>query len=296
MLGRSLFKYLSALGEEVYGLERPKVLGSGDEFSENIFYAGSESWPSVIKSFNFELIILCDWSGVNGADRENFEIQSSNVDRWRNNVTAAIEGGVKSVIALGSQAEISSSQDGVGPISTFNPRNSYGKAKYQAFREISALCVLNNRNFTWGRVFSVFGDRSPNNWLIPSFLDAATNHKVLQLTPCNQIWNFLHVQDFSSAIYELIRTGESHGVFNIGHPTSYQLRPLLEEVAQQFKIKHLFNFGAIPYPKDQVMIMRPNVSELLKLGWHPEFDIKEYLIDKLSQLDQNELKSTGLKG
>lgn len=237
------------------------------------FIQDSVEWPSLIEKLQPEVVILCDWQGVAGSDRDNIDTQNQNVTRWGSIIDSAILAGTSRIIAFGSQAEISNDQDNITSDVEFSPRSAYGDAKSSAYHLLKSKCTFAGIDFDWLRVFSLYGDESDTRWLIPKVINALAEGNPASLTSCEQIWNFLHIEDAASAVETILENPSKNGITNLAHPESHKLRDVVDFIGEKMDHLELLDYGAIASPPDLVMHMEPNVEELISLGWSPKIDL-----------------------
>lgn len=290
-LGSAIIRSLSGKSTNTYALYRNSSQSNSVELPGiTMLCKDSNDWPNVVEKLKPEALILCDWQGVGGKERDDYEIQQENVARWNALIESAIRVGVSRIIAFGSQAEISNEQRNVSADVEFSPRGTYGEAKALAYQNLKTKCQSARINFDWVRVFSLYGDNKDKRWLIPQAVNFLAKGEPISLTNCQQVWNFLHIDDAASAVVAILQNESKNGVINLANPESIKLRNVLDFIGKKMDRSSLLRYGAIPYPPEQVMCMEPNVEELCSLGWMPRVNIFESLDDYISSLigKQNE--------
>ena len=85
-------------------------------------------WTELIIHEDPDVIIFADRSGVAGEDRNSIE-QFENVSRWRNILGNYRGKNLKTVIGLGSQAELGPISGSILESAPYNPTTNYGQAK-----------------------------------------------------------------------------------------------------------------------------------------------------------------------
>ena len=277
-IGRATLEAIRQQHPDVIGLIRGTTKYLEKEMKDdNIISCFSDEWPTAIISEKPKILILCDWEGVGGINREDGAIQGNNVSRWIQIFESAKIAGVERIIAFGSQAEITKEQDGVPSDIEFSPRTAYGEAKAKLFRNLSALSNTSDIQFDWIRIFSVYGEHADNVWLIPKVISALQKGEAISLTACEQEWNFLHVDDVANAVVKVLGQKPSNGAINVANPVTHKLSEVLNFIGDRMNRKNLLKYGEMTYPEGQVMVMKPNLEEILRTGWSPEIDLYKYL-------------------
>jgi nucleoside-diphosphate-sugar epimerase len=96
----------------------------------------TSNWKSIIQEIRPHSVVLCDWNGVRGSARE-FEDQDANCRRQLELLEAAAQSGVKSLINLGSQAEVGQIEGEIQEAFQGNPLTRYGIAKKNLSQNLS---------------------------------------------------------------------------------------------------------------------------------------------------------------
>lgn len=222
-----------------------------------------------------QLVCHAAWHGVLGADR-NAPLQDANVASTAALARLAAEAGAQAFIGIGSQAEY-------GPLNRIAheddpaaPTTRYGAAKVAAHREAAAACADHGLRFAWLRVFSLYGPRDHDAWLLPYVIQALLRGERPALTAAEQHWDFLHVADAASAAWQ-VASSRAEGIFNLGSGAAPRLRQTLEMARDLIDPALPLGFGEIAYRPDQVMWLQADVTRLAALGWRPEIALEQGL-------------------
>jgi nucleoside-diphosphate-sugar epimerase len=251
-----------------------------------------EDWPAYISESKADTLILADWWGVGNLER-NDPKQFENVERMVSLASAAEQSGIKTVIGVGSQAEL-------GPISNIitedlpdNPTTKYGIAKVEARLKLSDIFQKSDTRFVWMRIFSTYGPLDTGNWLIPQTVDSLLRGEVMKLTKGEQEWSYLHAFDLAKAFQIVADKSSIEGVVNVGNPHTINLREAIVEIAHNLEGQQLLEFGAVEYRPDQVMKLKPLCEKLSQAGWSPQVSFREGITQTIAWLKRessNQLK------
>ena len=74
------------------------------------------------------------------------------------------------------------------------------------------------------------------------------NNEEINLTRCEQRYDYLFVKDFCKSIILLLNS-ENSGIYNLSSNNSVQLREILLVIKDILKSKSKLNFGALEYRK-----------------------------------------------
>lgn len=179
---------------------------------------------------------------------------------------SAVKTGCKRFISSGSQAEYGLHESRIFEYSTLHPVTAYGEAKVAAYFLTKTLAEKHGIQHIWCRIFSVYGPDENPDTLISNCILSLLDGKSPQVTPCEQIWNYLYQEDAAEALYLLGTSSCAHGVYNLGAPDCRPLKGYLEVLHQTVKrIKSDIPdiaFGSRSYALDQVMHLEPDLAKL----------------------------------
>ena len=117
------------------------------------------------------------------------------------------------------------------------------------------------------RPFGVFGTGEGINRLAPSIIYHGLKKEVLKLTAGEQIRDFVNVKDVVKSIIMLTHSDKikNYEIYNICSSCSVSVKTFAEEIISLLKFdKKLFQFGAIPYRKNEAMSFIGSNEKLLK--------------------------------
>jgi nucleoside-diphosphate-sugar epimerase len=118
------------------------------------------------------------------------------------------------------------------------------------------------------RVFNVYGPGEPKERLIPYIVEAAKAGQSITLTGCEQIRDFMFIDDLVAAIAAVVeKSSKEPGArfLNVGTGRPTTLKELVISTDKQLKsrgIEAQIMFGALPYRKDDPMACVADNSSL----------------------------------
>jgi UDP-glucose 4-epimerase len=289
-LGSYLVAELLAGGHEVAALLRPgsarwrlneqahritAVEGSLDE---------TESLRVPLKRFHPEAVAHLAWRGVGNADR-NSPLQARNVPYAADLVALAADLGACAFVGAGSQAEYGPHNRIINEADAARPTTLYGHAKLAAGMIAGALCAERGLRFAWLRIFSTYGPKDADYWLIPSMIRTLRSGQRMSLTRCEQLWSFLHARDAAAAFRIALVDPRAQGIYNVGGAEAPPLRKTVTALRDLVDASAELGFGDLPYRTDQVMILRADITRLSTLGWEPQVPLSEGLSETVAWYD-----------
>ena len=296
-LGSWISALLNFNNLEWYGLCRNEEnIGRLRHLPESKILALNTSlWTDFIIQTKPKIVISCDWDGVVNNKRNDNELQRSNIKRVLDLGTASKNAEVKKFITFGSQAEN-------GPLNKIAlernydlPTSIYGQAKVDTRKSLFKLFDKSNTQLIWGRIFSTYGQTDNPQWLIPSMVKAFMKNERFSLTSGEQEWSYLHAYDFALAVLALCKEDIKEEIINIGNPTTIKIIEVAKKVATYMNCNKLLEVGTHPKRSDQVFFLKPDVSNLVRLGWSPKIGIDLGLASYVNWVRQGESSFQGIK-
>ena len=232
------------------------------------------SWGDYIFQECPDILILADWWGVGNEHRNDLK-QFDNVERIRKLVCHARDSGVKTIIGVGSQAELGSVQSIITEGNADNSSTLYGKAKIETRIMIENELRGSNVRFVWMRVFSTYGPLDEGSWLIPRIVDTLSADKVMKMTKGEQQWSYLHAFDLALAFAKAVDVSGISGIVNVGNPETIRIRDAALTIGKILGKYELIEFGALDYRTDEVMKLQPLCETLVESGWYPSITFEQ---------------------
>ena len=238
----------------------------------------SQDLQKSISEYKPTCLIHAAWEGVSTVQRNDWNIQVKNVTLTTKLLTLANTSGVKKIIAFGSQAEYGNFNGRISENYPAKPNAAYGSVKIAAFQILKTFCELNNLKYYWLRLFSLYGSREKEEWLIPSVIRNACNNIQMDLTACDQYYDYLYIKEFCRAIKLAIESESESGIFNIGSDTSIKIKDLVESIRKKINPTVQFNYGKLPYRPGQNMHIEGDSGKFYKqFNFEPHTDLDHNL-------------------
>lgn len=283
-IGRAIFKNL-----EKNNLDVTKVLSPGrrkNNQKNTIEYKDFLNQSCPAENASHGVLVHCGWKGVAGKDRNDVS-QFDNIADSVALFDAALNQNFSHFILIGSQAEFIETSEIITEETDICPSTRYGLAKALCYNSLEYFQRLKGKNIlTHAIVFDVYGPSDNPNWLIPSLIKKLCADEVVHLTSCEQIWNYLHVDDLASAILALIHYGPA-GLVNICSDYNLPLKDFVMSIALKLKKEELLKFNSVTHHSAARSINGDN-KKLKKLtGWEERinFDVGIQDLLKRAELD-----------
>ncbi len=168
----------------------------------------------------------------------------------------------------------------------FNSKNSqysylagYTLSK-RHFQEWGQYCgEQGSTRFVNARVFHMYGPGDAQGKFMPDLIERCLRGESIDLTPGEQLRDFVYVSDVVSAYSRLLEKESAQGPgyrhYDVGSGSLATIRELVELINRQCGGRATLNFGALPYRANEMMAgERADTGPLRGLGWSPAADLE----------------------
>lgn len=159
------------------------------------------------------------------------------------------------------------------------PATLYGKCKDATRQFAQDFCRVNQLEFVWGRIFTPYGPGEPEGRFLPSILRAMALGEPVRCSHGRQFRDFLHVSDVASAFAHLAASTRETGVFNVASGEPLRLADIVALCASLFEVVPVVEFGAVPVPDFDPMMLVGCSEKLVGTGWKACVPIRDGLAD-----------------
>lgn len=267
-LGVELCRLLIGNQDEVYAVCRQgstKIQLLPQNSFLHIVYADMKDYCHLDQQVaKADVFINLAWEGTGHSGRDIVDIQRDNIEHTHDAMIAAHKMGCYLFVESGSQAEYGTIIDKITEETPCHPFSEYGKAKLETMEQGFAFAELTGIKYLHLRIFSLFGENDHPWTLVMSSLAKMKNDEPVDLSSCEQNWNFLHVKDAAKQIKKLCYFAVNnpdyrHEIYNIA---SEDTRPLKNFVCQMKALANSnsqLNFGI--FKPSNIVSLNPDVSK-----------------------------------
>lgn len=226
--------------------------------------SGDCEWKDKIISFNPDYLIHSAWIGVEANDRNDLELQVKNLNFLATLLELAKEAKIKKIICFGSQAEYGIINSKIKESAPVLPTSAYGSIKVAASEIVRSFSFLHNIDWIWLRLFSFYGEKENESWLIPSVIKKMFADSAMDFTRGEQKIAYLHIKDFGEIVALLLLKNVESGIYNVSANEAYPLKEIVEKICQRVNKDFKPNFGALDYRQNQPMHVEGDITKLLE--------------------------------
>lgn len=275
-IGAALCGEMLRNGHEVVAVVRP-----GSEKKGKLRFGGE--WNSSLRIVEMELMELpgladragkadiffhLAWNGSSGAAREDFDIQLSNIEYTANAIRAAVKCCCGKFVGAGSQAEYGVVSGVTREKETVpHPFMMYGAAKLAAYQMGRVLAGQLGIKMVWPRIYSVYGLGENPGTLVNYVIDSLRAGFMPELSPCENMWNFMHITDCVRALRILGEKEETEGIYHVASEDTRKLGEFVEEIRDIVAPEQKLGFGMKGSDPTKTFWLEPDVGKLRELGF-----------------------------
>lgn len=203
------------------------------------------------------------WNGSSGQEREQFDIQVSNVSYTAEAIRAAKTCGCRTFIGAGSQAEYGIVHGKAKEEETVpKPFMMYGAAKLAAYEMGRLVAQQEGISFVWPRIYSIYGPGENPGTLVSYLVEALREGAVPQVTECENLWDFTYIDDCARMLRMLGESQEAEGVYNLSAGEPRPLKEFVEEIRDVVKPGVEVRFGAKKSDPQRTFWLDPDVTRV----------------------------------
>lgn len=159
-------------------------------------------------------------------------------------VKSAIKAGIRRFVGVGTCFEYDLNAAGDLSIKTnLNPLTPYASTKAALYTSLSRLLPEHSIEFSWCRIFYLFGDGEDKRRLAPYLNKQLSNGLIAELNSGESIRDYLNVKDAARIITD-IALGKKQGPINICSGVPITIRELSEKIADKYGRRDLLKFSS----------------------------------------------------
>ncbi|OGG03463.1 MAG: hypothetical protein A3F83_13285 [Candidatus Glassbacteria bacterium RIFCSPLOWO2_12_FULL_58_11] len=256
-IGSAIAEYFADLGRAVLIVTRDRTRRALLEGPERFTVAEGDLQNAgfverIFEQFHPECVIHAAWEGLSHEDRDSAQ-QVTNLAILENLLKAAVSTGTETFVGLGSQAEYGVYNTRIEESFWPRPEERYGVYKLAAGLLGERFASRTELRFAWLRLFSSFGPRDHDYFLLPLVIRSLLAGKSPELSSCEQVWDYLYVKDIPRLI-ELVLNADSRfcGSFNLCSGVPVKLKEVVNALSSIIGEPAEPLFGVLPQRKNRL--------------------------------------------
>lgn len=225
---------------------------------------------------SYDLFYHLAWNGSSGNDRNDFNIQYSNIKYTADAIKVAKKLGCKKFIGAGSQAEYGVVHgQAIEDETICKPFMMYGAAKLAAYHMGKIVADQEKIPFIWPRIYSVYGPGENEGTLISYLVKTLKEGKIPELSPCENMWDFMYIDDCVNALRILGESAITEGIYNISVGKPKLLKEFVEIVKEVVNPNGMVTYGVKKSDINKTFWLEPNIEKLKSLGFESKVKFRE---------------------
>jgi nucleoside-diphosphate-sugar epimerase len=192
---------------------------------------------------------------------------------------ALADAGCSRLVTAGSSSEYGTVAGPMDEAAACDPDDPYGAAKLAGGLLARVVARSHGLESAHLRLFSVYGPGEDPRRLVPSVVTALLEGRPVDLTPGDQVRDFVYVDDVAEALLEAaLRPGIDGLTTNVGTGVQTTVRALCLKIACLTGGHELLRFGAVPYREGERFAWRAATERAAsELGWRARTPLDEGL-------------------
>jgi nucleoside-diphosphate-sugar epimerase len=258
----------------------------------------TEELRRTLRGLDAEIVFNLAAYGVDPEDQDPGAMLDGNVNLVARLLLALAGRPVTRFVHVGSCAEYGTPVAGerVAEDHAVLPTSLYGAAKAASVVYGNALARRLGIPFVTLRLFGVFGVGERPDRLIPYVIKRLIRDEASDLTPGEQVRDFLYVEDVAEALVIGARCAAvvPYTVYNVCAGQPVRVRAIAEAVADVMgKPRSLLEFGKRAYRADEAMwLVGSNQRFVGATGWRPKTSITDGIRQMVAAEEQTRLGAT----
>ena len=181
--------------------------------------------------------------------------------------------GCRRFVGLGTCYEYDTDLGRLAEDAATRPRHLYSASKLSLHLLLEQIAPLAGLEVAWARLFYLYGPHEDERRLVPSVARSLVRGERVEVTPGEQVRDFLHVADVGGAIAAIARSS-TLGPINVCSGEPVTVREIVETLGRAAGRPDLIAVGARPYaPDDPMVVVGDNRRLREETGWTPTIEL-----------------------
>lgn len=282
-IGSNLCNRLIANGDTVYGIVRDITKVSSNLSSKvKIIGCDLNDWNQIESSDlaelkNIDVFYHLAWGGTSTSFKNDFDLQFRNVQVSFNAIRLAKQINVGKFIGIGSASEFAYSSKPIDGYGTPSPSDLYGAAKTSAKYFCETYAKINNMDYCWCYLTSVYGPGRNDDNLITYTIKSLLKGESPKFTKLEQRWDYIYIDDLTRALELVGEKGVSGTYYAIGsgevHPLSYYVSVISQSINPNIHLQ----IGALPYKTNKIDNSIIDIAKIESVGFRTSKKFEDYI-------------------
>jgi len=181
--------------------------------------------------------------------------------------------GCQRLVVAGTCFEYNTDKGLLNELTPTRPRHVYSACKLALFTALEPFCKSVGISFAWVRFFYQYGPHEDPRRLVPHVIRSLLRGQRAELTPGEQVRDFLHVEDVARAACAVAQSNLT-GAVNIGSGAGISVHNLTLKIGDILGRRDLIALSVQPYAPDEPMcVVADNGLLRSRTAWQPRYDL-----------------------
>lgn len=295
-IGSNLLKHLTNRGVEVWALiiknspTRSRIDSLKGVHIIECDYNDLNTYLAQVPS-NADAFFHLAWQGVAAEERKSVEHQMLNIHMSLQALQFANAASCRRFILPGSTMEYSYYGRPIDERAVPSPQNAYGAAKLSTRYLCGAMAQSLGQSFIYTVLTGIYGGNRLDDNVISYTIKTLLNGQRPQLTQLKQLWDYVHIDDVTEALYCIGMNGKNNGFYTVGHGDNWPLYNYIYKIRDLIDPSLPLGIGEIPYLKEELPSSCVDLTSLREdTGFVPKVSFEEGIIEVIGQIRQSILK------
>lgn len=237
-IGSNLVNYLKRKKLPVISITSKKIKNSANNIYINVNPLNKNDLYNKLKKFKLTYVIntygSIDHSVFGTANEE--KIFNEHFIVLKNLAHLSIEKKVKKLIQIGSADEYGKTHKSlINEKDQTSPMTPYAFFKNMGTNYLKNLNDLKVLNCITLRLFTTYGMNQSRSRFIPFVIDNCKKNKKFELTNCNQVRDFIHIDDLTKIIFKVMINKKvlKNNILNVGTSKGIKLKEIVNFIVTQ---------------------------------------------------------------
>lgn len=222
------------------------------------------------KGIEADVFIHFAWGWTNRVVRNDILPQVDNIKFAVEAVHLAKKLGCKKWIGAGSQAEYGIHSQALTEATPTHPVTAYGMAKLCAGQMTRFECKKANIEHIWPRILSTYGPNTQDTTIINYTINCLLHNKRPALSSCEQIWDFIYVDDAARAILMLADKGRDGEIYNVSSGKAKKMKDYIESIHNKINPDIEVGYGDLKN-SGNIMYLQGDITKIKNdVGFEPD--------------------------
>lgn len=253
----------------------------------NIF---DENNYEVLGKYEAEIVFHLAWAATSGNLRGDVSLQLDNAKYACKLMEYLAKNGCKRFVFAGSIMEYEAmeyiSKDDSNP----SLGMMYSTAKLTADFMLKTLANSLGIEYVNVLISNIYGAGERSARFLNTMLRKMMNNENIELTHCNQLYDFIYVTDAAKAIVASGLNGKSMNTYYIGNKNALPLRNFVEQMMKVTQSSSNLEFGKVPYNNALLTYKEFDTSKVIdELKVSYEYDFEQGIKETMTWMQKNPL-------